>query len=204
MKKQLFLFTVACVLSVSAFAQSFQHGAGLGLYFDNMVPDNVGVGSAFTYNPRINFAETEATSISVGIPLTVGYMQNTYINDYTYSTGNLIQSASGFMINIPVMVNFNFGGGSSKMSKRRIGGFVGAGYGFHYSGTRDYYAYNEFEGAVVVESVGGSSRGPAANAGMRIAVGRKHAKNIEIKLSYYSGMNKNKLDLYGVGAAFNF
>jgi hypothetical protein len=198
MKKQLFLFAVACLLSVSAFAQSFQHGAGIGFYLDNMVPDNVGIGSGFTYNPRINFAETEASSISVGIPLTLGYIQN----GYGASTYNLVQTSTGFMVNAPVMLNFNFGGGASKMSKRRIGGFVGAGYGFHYVSSRDYYAYEGYD--VVIKSVGGSSFGPAANAGMRIAVGRKRAKNIEIKLSYYRGTNKNKLDLYGVGAAFNF
>ncbi|SEW38113.1 hypothetical protein SAMN05428988_4780 [Chitinophaga sp. YR573] len=200
MKKQLFLFTVACVLSISAFSQSFQHGAGIGLYFDNMVPDNVGVGSAFTYNPRINFTETEATSLSVGIPLTVGYIQNAYS---VYNGSSLIQTATGFMVNAPVIVNFNFGGGSSKKSKGRIGGFIGAGYGFHYISSRDYYAYDESNG-VVVKSVGGSSFGPAANGGMRIAVGRKRTKNIEIKLSYYAGTSQNKVDLYGVGAAFNF
>jgi hypothetical protein len=102
------------------------------------------------------------------------------------------------------MLNFNFGGGASKKSKGHLGGFVGAGYGFHYISYRDYYVYDPFYDAIVVKSVGGSSRGLAANAGMRIAVGRKQTKNIEIKLSYYRGMNQNKLDLYGVGAAFNF
>jgi hypothetical protein len=198
MKKQLFLFTVACVLSLSAFAQSFQHGVGIGFYLDNMVPDNVGIGSGFTYNPRINFAEREASSISVGIPLTLGYIQNGY-----NTTGNLIQTSTGFMVNVPVMLNFNFGGGASKKSKGRIGGFIGAGYAYHYVSSRDYYAYDEYA-AIVIRSVGGSSSGPTANGGMRIAVGRKRTKNIEIKLSYYSGMNKNNVDLYGVGAAFNF
>lgn len=199
MKKQLFLLTVTCVLSLSAFAQSFQHGAGIGFYLDNMVPDNVGIGSGFTYNPRINFAETEATSFSIGIPLTLGYIQNGY-----NSTGNLIQTSTGFMVNAPVMLNFNFGGGASKKSKGHLGGFIGAGYGFHYVSSRDYYAYDVFYNALVIQSVGGSSRGPAANMGMRIAVGRKRTKNIEIKLSYYRGMNQNKLDLYGIGTAFNF
>jgi hypothetical protein len=201
--KKILLLAAACILSVCAFSQSFQHGVGLGLYFDNMVPDNIGVGSSLTYNPRINFAETSTTSVSVGIPLAIGEMQNTYINDYTYSTGNLIQSVSSFMVNVPVMVNFNFGGGSSKLSRGRIGGFVGAGYGYHYVSSREYYAYDEVEG-VVVKSVGGSSTGLTANAGMRIAFGRNRGKSIEIKFTWYKGTGSNKLDLYGIGAAFNF
>lgn len=201
--KKLFLFVAICVVSASAFAQSFQHGIGLGMYVDDMEQVDVNVGSSVTYNPRVNFAETEKMSISVGVPLSLGYAAGYNSTYYDYENDNYFESVYSFMLDIPVMVNLNLWGGSSKLSKQRVGGFIGAGYGYHYVSTEKYLVYDETVGTYVKET-GGGSTGVSANGGVRIAVGRRRAKNIEIRLSYYRGMNRNKIDVYGLGALFNF
>ena len=45
--------------------------------------------------------------------------------------------------------------------------------------------------------------GPAANAGVRFGVGRKH-KNIEVRLSYMKGLNETKPNVFGIAGLFNF
>ena len=63
--KKLFLLAAICVTPISAWSQSFQHGVGLGVYIENMDYTNVLVGSSITYNPRVNFAETEKMSVGI-------------------------------------------------------------------------------------------------------------------------------------------
>lgn len=205
--KKLFLLAAICAATTTAYTQSFQHGVGLGVYIENMDYVDVLVGSTITYSPRINFAETGKMSISVGIPLTIGYAENygeAYdyddYDDYYYS---YFKNSVSLLVDVPVMVNLNLWGGASKLSKQHIGAFIGAGYGYHYVTERKYGGYNE-DGVFVLGSTGGNSFGPSFNGGMRIAVGRRRSKNIEIKMSYYSRMNANRIDSYGIGAAFNF
>ena len=201
--KKLFLLAAICAAATTAWSQSFQHGVGVGVYIENMDYTDVLVGSTITYSPRINFAETEKMSISVGIPLTFGYAENygdMYDYDYDYSFyGNTVS----LLVDVPVMVNLNLWGGASKLSKQHVGAFIGAGYGYHYVTERKYGGYNQ-NGDFIVGSIGGNTFGPSFNGGMRIAVGRRRSKNIEIKMSYYRGINRDRVDSYGLGCAFNF
>jgi len=204
--KHIFILVISLVIATSVSAQHFQHGAGLGVTLDNMVEKNIAVGSVLTYNPRFNFHETENVSVSVGIPLSVGYTQNTYVTDAYYNDERYhIETSYSFLVQAPVMVNFNFGGGSSPLCHKHIGGFVGAGYAFNYFSPRDYYVYDDNDYIIGVDTKGGSSAGPAANAGIRIAIGKTHTKSIEIKLSWYHALgSNNKFNVFGIGAAFNF
>lgn len=184
----------------NAYSQSFMHGAGVGIYVDKVEDMDPRASFAFTYSPRFNFVETESMSVSVGIPISVGFSGSynyNYSNGYSEETNTL-----GFMFNAPLMVNLNLAAGSTKGNRKRIGYFVGGGFGYHYSASTDAEYYDE-NGELVSSHTEGSATGPAANAGMRIRVGRG-GKAVEARLSYFKGITGSKLSLYGMGAAFNF
>lgn len=187
----------------NAFSQSFMHGAGVGIYVDKVKDMDPRASFAFTYSPRFNFVETESMSVSVGIPISVGF-SGSYNYTYNSRSGGYGDETNtlGFMFNAPLMVNLNLAAGSTKKNRDRIGYFVGAGFGYHYSASTDAEYYDEND-MLVTKSTEGSASGPAANAGMRIRVGRG-GKAVEAKLSYFKGITGSKLDLFGLGAAFNF
>jgi hypothetical protein len=120
---------------------------------------------------------------------------------YTSSGGYDDDGSVGFIVNAPFIINLNIGRGSTMDNTDKMGYFLGGGYGFHHGDfimtETDSYGYtNE-----VFKST--NVYGPAANAGFRIGVGRKH-RNIEVRFSYMKGMNENKPDIFGGGALFNF
>jgi len=196
-------FIVTLVLfftTVTVLGQSFMHGAGLTIFVVSPRNGDVSFGEGFTYFPRFNFVETEALSLSAGIPLTVGL---TVTSSFYYSSngGYDDDGSVGFVVNAPFIINLNIGRGSTMDNTDKMGYFVGGGYGFHHGDfimmETDSYGYtNE-----VFKST--NIYGPAANAGFRIGVGRKH-RNIEVRFSYMKGMNENKPDIFGGGALFNF
>ncbi|HNA18107.1 MAG TPA: hypothetical protein PK678_16365, partial [Ferruginibacter sp.] len=70
--KKFFLATLLLMLASSSFSQSFMHGAGLtvvGSTTGQGSNSDIGFGEGFYYFPRFNFVETEALSVSVGVPL---------------------------------------------------------------------------------------------------------------------------------------
>lgn len=197
MKRPL-LFVAACIISLNAYSQSFQHGLGISVFFDNMVPDKITAIAAITYSPRFNFYENEKMSVSLGIPLSLGF-QDDGSGYYDESTGeNVGGDIEGFTMDVPVMVNLNLGRGSSRMSKGKYGGFIGAGYTYHYASSRDYTKND------IIESVGGSSFGLTVNGGIRASTKGAPMENIELRFSYYRGRNRTTLGMFGVGAIFNF
>lgn len=195
--KRLFLFVAACIISVNAFSQSFQHGLGISVFFDNMVPDKISAIAAVTYSPRYNFHETENISVSLGIPLSIGFM-DAGDGDYDAITGEEeISDINGFTLDVPVMVNFNFGAGASRMNKGHYGGFIGAGYAYHYASSRDYTKDG------IDKSISGRSFGLTVNGGIRINIGDP-VENVELRVSYFRGRNPIRQGIVGVGAIFNF
>jgi len=194
------ILSLAVFLSLTnAFSQSFMHGAGLTVMgaTHTRYSNDFSYGEGFTYSPRFNFLETDALSVSVGIPLSIAVsasesLQNQY-GDYT--------SSVGILFNIPLIVNLNMGRGSTKDNRQKFGYFVGAGFGYqHGDYLSDYYDYNT---NTTSSGYSVNTYGPAANAGVRIGVGRKH-KNVEIKLSYMKGLNETKQDIFGLACLFNF
>ena len=197
--KGLIVSLVLFFTTLTVVGQSFMHGAGLTIFVISPRNGDVSVGEGFTYFPRFNFVETEALSVSAGIPLTVGLTVTSSL--YYSSNGYSDDGSVGFVVNAPFIINLNFGRGSTMENTEKMGFFVGGGYGFHHGDfimtETDSYGYtNE-----VFKST--NIYGPAANVGLRIGVGRKH-RNIEVRFSYMKGMNENKPDIFGGGALFNF
>jgi hypothetical protein len=203
MMKKFFFSLVLFFTASTVFCQSFMHGVGItviGSTTGRSGSNDIGFGEGFTYFPRFNFLETNALSVSVGIPLVVGLSANTSTSydQYGYGYDN---SSIGFVLNAPMIVNLNMGRGSTKENRQKFGYFVGAGFGYHHG---DFLtdSYDATTGTYV-NSYSSNTYGPAGNAGVRFGVGRKH-KNIEIRLSYMKGLKENKPNIFGLAGAFNF
>jgi hypothetical protein len=186
-------FTVGTV-----FSQTFMHGAGVNVIVATADNSDASVGEGLTYFPRFNFIETEGLSVSVGIPLSVAISVSTGYYDSYYSS--YYDASVGLVVNAPLIINLNMGRGSTKENREKFGYFVGAGFGYHHgdfiSVESDLYGDYTFN-----ESV--NTFGPAANAGLRFGVGRKH-QNVEVNFSYMKGLSDSKPNIFGVGCAFNF
>jgi hypothetical protein len=174
------------------------HGAGVSLLVGTTSSD-LALAFGFTYLPRLNFIENNQLSVSAGIPLTLAFS-----GSYSYNNNNGYVSEEntlGITVNVPVMINLNMGRGSTKANQKKFGYFFGAGYGYHQG---DFYVdLLNINGTEDVSVRKYSVNGPAANAGIRIGVGRKH-RNIEVRFSYMKGLNEIKPNIFGIGGAFNF
>ncbi|MBC8033528.1 MAG: hypothetical protein H7Y03_05245 [Chitinophagaceae bacterium] len=191
--KKIFVLLILCFTASGVFSQAFMHGAGVGVFVDKARYSDAKAYGTLIYSPRVNFVETETMALSVGIPITIGFSGSYTSNSYSGDSGDF-----GFLFNAPVVVNINMGRGSTKDNESKFGYFAGAGFGYHYGARTfidEYYDYNE--------SSTFSAYGPAANAGVRIGVGRSH-KNIEILLSYMRGIDDSKANIYGLSTLFNF
>ncbi|QHS59070.1 hypothetical protein [Chitinophaga agri] len=202
--KRVFLLAAVCLAGItSSHAQRFINGIGTGVFVEGASHTNTKASTVFTYSPRISFAESENTSISVGIPLSVGFSA-TYNATYDSYYGWDEESMFGYMVNAPVMVNFNFGAGSAQGCQSRMGFYVGAGYGLHAGTVESEYYDPEYYG-YYTDSRSMATTGPAANIGMRIGVGRKKRHNIEISTFYMKGITGDyKAHIGGLTCLFNF
>ena len=176
------------------------HGAGVGILVPHNSPMGTSVLGTLSYSPRFNFMENSGFSLSAGVPINVGF-SGSYSLEYSSYYGTEESSTFGFLLNAPLMINLNVGAGSSKETDSRFGFFVGGGFGFHYGdigkNVTDEYGYEYYDSQYKAVF------GPAANAGIRIAVGRQQ-KNIEIRLSYMKGSDDAQTRVYGVNTLFNF
>jgi len=199
--KKIILAAALFLLISNAFSQTFMHGAGITIMGSTTARggnSDIGLGEGFTYFPRFNFVETEKLSVSAGIPLCVGLSAiTTSYGPYGYDEKVTI----GFVLNAPLIINLNLGRGSTKENRKKMGYFFGAGFGYHHG---DFVAdrYDPVT-STYISSYTSNTYGPAANAGLRIGVGRKH-KNIEIRLSYMKGINESRPNVIGLAGAFNF
>ncbi|MEZ2442171.1 hypothetical protein AB6805_10640 [Chitinophaga sp. RCC_12] len=112
--------------TVTAQKKSFQSAVGIG-----------GIGGyhygalAFSFEPRFNFYEfSEKESLSVGACFAMGpSIGSDRRTDRDKISGGPIQP--GWMVNIPVTVNYTFGNAATPRSYKYIGYSVGAGYAAH-------------------------------------------------------------------------
>jgi hypothetical protein len=187
--KKIILAAILFLSAGAAFSQTFMHGVGIVTFIQGAPGYSTSVTGGFTYSPRINFAETESSSFSVGLPFSVGLSASAT----TYSEGT---SSASLMADIPLVLNFNYGAGSGKENADRIGFFIGGGFGYHYRISEYDDGYEDVSDKI-------SGFGPLGNAGVRIGVGRS-GKNIEIKFSYMKSLDLSKSNIIGIGGLFNF
>lgn len=190
---------MAVFLLGTAGAQSFMHGAGTGLFVTTMQNGDPSAYGTLVYSPRFSLTETESSSLTIGIPLTVGLS-----GSYSYSSNYGTYSDLQYMVNAPLILNLNIGAGSSPLTEDRFGFFVGGGFGLNHG---NYLVDQKiYEGGFeywdrVSKTL--TTFGPAANAGVRFGVGRQ-SRNIEVLLSYMKGLNETKPNSFGLQCLFNF
>jgi hypothetical protein len=200
--KRIFLLAAVCLAGVKASqAQHFKHGAGVGIFVEDAATTDTKASFTLTYSPAFYFAETGRTSFSVGVPINVG-LSGSYNATYNSSYGWEEENTIGYMINVPVMFNFNIGAGAAAGCEDRMGFFIGAGYGYHLGSVDEVYM-DEY-GYEYKNSNTRSSTGVAGNIGIRIGVGYKKRRNIEIRTSYMKGVTSYKPNVFGVNCLFNF
>lgn len=203
MKKTVFVLSLI-IFASSASSQSFLHGAGVGFVASNPSSPYVKtkVFATFHYYPQVAFVETESFSVSAGIPLTVGFT-GTYNASYSSRGDSYEENTLLGLIQIPLMVNFNGGAGSSKQNEQRFGYFAGGGFGYHSTGIDELLMTDQFGNDLGTKKYYAKGFGPAANAGIRFAVGSRQ-KSIEVRFSYMKGLKEYKPSMFGLNAAFNF
>lgn len=204
MRKNLLLTVFILFTAIPSLAQHFKHGVGTSLYFyqDNVFKDQVGF--AINYSPVYFFAEAKKTSFSVGMPVTFGLSNGMFGYISNYEDGRTVESTTKFMLNIPVIFNFNFGGGAVKNGTMKHGFFIGGGPGvnvspisyFQYGGTvDDYVAENGDHSRAVV--------GANYNFGWRVAPG-EHRSYFELKINGFKGVTGKKPDVAMITCMWNF
>jgi hypothetical protein len=189
--KKLFFLALALCISGFTFSQSFTQGVGISVYVqsaNNFTADPVG---AITYSPRVNFAETESSSFSIGIPMSFG-VSGSYNSQNYYGDNNL-----AVMFDAPLVFNFNYCAGSSKESEDKWGFFAGAGFGYHMN---QLIATDQYGGDYSIKMAG---FGPVGNAGVRLGVGHG-SHNLELRASYMKTLDVTKSGILGIGVLFNF
>ncbi|MBX3254195.1 MAG: hypothetical protein KF862_08655 [Chitinophagaceae bacterium] len=140
-----------------------------------------------SYFPRYNFVEYDNASVSVGLPLGlgIGIARNVY-DDYGIA----------FAYDIPAVLDYNFGYKSTPDNDSRVGGYLGAGFGY-YGVTISGSSYSNFSG---------KSYGPMARAGFRFTTpkDRENGHGITVGLFYKKGLEKEKFNTYGCNVYFDF
>jgi hypothetical protein len=189
MKKLLFSALALC-LSGFAFSQSFMQGVGINVVLQSSSGFSANPVGAIMYAPRVNFMETDNTSLSVGLPMSFGISGS-------YNSQNVGGNSLGFTFDAPLMFNYNYGAGSTKEVEDKFGFFAGAGFGYH---THQYTATDDLGYDYTAKM---SGFGPVGNVGARLGVGHG-SHNLELRFSYMKTLDVSSSNIMGIGFLFNF
>jgi hypothetical protein len=198
MIKRLLILSAAIFTIGQVHAQTFMHGVGTGALVNTMNNSDPSIFGTLMYNPRFSLSESENSSVTIGLPLTFG-VAGSYNYDAYYGTESSLQ----YMINAPLMVNYNIGAGSSKEAASRFGYFIGGGFGLNHGSYVLDEVFDPEMGYTQTVEKSLTTFGPAVNGGVRFAVGNG-SHNIEILLSYMKGLNDYKPNTFGLQGVFNF
>lgn len=181
------------VLSTQSKSQNFSFEAGGSLFFGvgkvKTDFETTPVSSSFygvTAFPKLHFAQTENSSISIGAPVTLGF------------SGSFNSREGGefsFGLDAPLVIDYNIGFQSSPAneSESGFGGFAGLGFGYSISSEADAFIGSETF----------KSYGPMAHGGIRFPI-RQGQSAIAIRLSYKKGLEAEKFNFFGAGLLYSF
>jgi hypothetical protein len=173
----------------TATKRRFKMGFGINVILQP-VPGYRIVGSfGFTLSPRYIFERKSNSYLSLGIPLTTGFSR--------FDDSASIDVKLGTMIDLPLILNYNYEFGSVKDRGSRFGYFAGGGFAYHYN----YYTAAK-DHATITQQVNGF--GPLANAGIRYSLKKYRIQNLELRLSYMKMIVESKSNIFGIGFIVNF
>ncbi|WP_295119936.1 hypothetical protein [uncultured Chitinophaga sp.] len=191
MRKYLLPVLFLCVFSVKAFAQDdvrrFAHALGVSAFFGRST-----TALGFTYSPRLNFLVfTNESSFSAGTHATfLGGTINSSSDDLNDATSS--EDFSSYCVDIPVVIEYNFGASAiAGGNTHKMGFFMGAGYGFHNSGSKNGRDLH--------------TNGPVVSAGLRFSAGMGEA-SFELRGQYmFDKLSFNgEYSITGVGLSYHF
>ena len=189
MFKNSILSVLAMGFASFSLSQTFMQGIGVNLVMQSISGYTVKPVVGILYSPKISFFEKDYSSLSIGLPISLGYA-----GIYQTPGTNENNITIGWMLDASMIINFNYGAGSNKKTGRRFGFFGGAGYGYHANPYINENSGNSFYWE--------SGFGPVFNTGIRIAKDRHH--NVEIRFSYMKAMDESKSNIFGIAAIFNY
>ncbi len=174
MNKVKLFFLVLILTTKTTFCQiSFSHAIGISIYRYS---------PAIIYSPRINLVQlNKETNLSLGTHLAYGFRPNSQIS------GNIKNTGSFFVYEVPLVAEINFGCGSSPQAYSNTGGFFGIGYAVNETGRSPLPSgyYNEASGIYF-------------NAGLR-TITKKNYLRLGLRLSYLKNFKTNYDDEIGFG-----
>jgi len=186
------------MLTLGAKAQ-FRISTGISvLYGTGQVPKNADPGTEkptivgyglFLY-PKYNIVEGDAGAVSLGFPLTLGMSGS--VN--SRSGGSISLTAD-----LPLMLDYNVGAGSTRDSEAGVGAFAGAGFGYTYTNqVYDYYVNGSIYGS---DNIKGKSYGPMVHGGIKLNINQKV---YFVRAFYRVGIEREKYRLYGAAVGVSF
>ncbi|PUZ27372.1 hypothetical protein GA0116948_103362 [Chitinophaga costaii] len=208
-KRFLVAFLCLSLFCLRAFSQDktgrelFSHSigfTGFGGIMDDYSAATDYTGFGFTYSPRFNFAIlSPSSSFSIGTHLSAGFSISA--EDLYVINGDDNQAA--FMLDAPLLLEYNFGNAATREAYKKWGFFVGAGYGWHISQAKvavqdEYYGYGYLKEDI-------RARGPVFDAGMRFPIA---LASLGVRFSYQvnnnPGVVANIKGIFGFGVEYNF
>ncbi len=138
-----------------------------------------------TYFPRYNFVENNNSSISIGMPVGLGIA----IAESGYGDYGIL-----FSYDVPVALDYNFGCKSTPDNEAGFGGYLGLGFGYH-KVTISKSSYMDFNGGTY---------GPIVRGGIRISPPSFNGYGITLGLQYKKGLEKSKMNSYGMAVLVDF
>ena len=186
--KKIILFVLFTGSFYFSFSQRFINGLGVCVFSTSGNGFGSFVTGGITYSPRVNFSESENGTFSVGLPLSIGI-------GYSENSGGVTSASAVF--NLPLVVNYNYGCGSTRQNKDKLGFFAGGGFGYHAAA----FVNNDDYGTNVTSDI--KAFGPVINTGIRMALGER-GHNLEFKISYLKGLDVTSANIFGAALLFNF
>lgn len=180
---------IACCINLDA--QKLSHGLGTHLSISQYKKE-VNPFWSLAYAARLNVHEKEDFSVSLDVPVTVGIMLEMHGFGGFMSEGESSENTR-WLISVPLTANLNWGAGSIKNNPKKLGYFVGGGMGYFYDAGSMYYKDDK-----VINGIAAT-----AQAGLRIGMGKKRRRNIEIKLTGWLPVQQTNVPHFGLGGMLN-
>lgn len=129
----------------------------------------------FGFFPRYNFfAPKEYLSISAGAPMNLG------LDIFVSSGGSIIQ----YMVDLPLVLDFNIGSRATRFDDTPFGAFFGGGFGYNFS----HLTYG-------AANLNLNTFGPMVHGGFRW---RMNGRETGVRISYLSGFGTQSQEVNGI------
>jgi hypothetical protein len=176
-------FTLLCQhTNAQDYQPSFSHTVGFTLYTAHQYTS-----FGLLYSPRLNFAQfSDNATFSLGTHLGLANSL-----DATSETNNS-NTFDNYSIDVPIVVEYNFGNGASDESLNLFGFFIGGGYGFHNAEWKKIENSSLYNRSLHI-------RGPVINGGLRFTVGGMFPLGVRVGYMFNNSPGFN--DVKGIGTA---